>query len=252
MSPTPQPDREQPSLKAALVSPSAISNLVAAIALLGCVLLPHSIGCNDTVVRPVDVIGKEIAEGTALVTLTFFWPYVFGLCTFLFFIALVVIRPQRIERVLVSLPVGFLLYLSAIWCLLLFSSSGESRAAMVIATFVVPSATLVAIRVTWLWIDDQKIAAATWAQSYLCILAIFSLRWFWMLPIKQMLYGGVLSMIAAAAVMIASWTWPCWIEHDLSDRNHPSQRFQITLKQIILGVLVIAIAMTYWQFMQRQ
>ncbi|WP_442511072.1 hypothetical protein SH528x_002735 [Novipirellula sp. SH528] len=252
MSPAPQPEREKPSLKAACVSPTAISNLVAALALLACVLLPHSIGCDDTVVRPADVIVAEIAEGAPLVTMTFFWPYVFGLCTFLFFIALVIIRPQRIERVLLSLPICFLLYLTAIWCLMLFSSSVESRAAMVIATFVVPSATLVAIRVTWLWFDSQKIAAATWAQSYLCILAIFSLRWFWMLPIKQMLYGGVLSMIGAAAVMIASWSWPSWIEHDLSDRNQPAQRFQLSLKQIILGMLVIAIAMTYWQFMARQ
>ncbi|EMI16184.1 membrane protein [Rhodopirellula maiorica SM1] len=252
MSPEPQSDREKPSLKSACVSPSAISNLVTALALLACVLLPHSIGCDDKVVRPIDVIGAELNEGPPLVTLTFFWPYVFGLCTFLFFIALVIIRPQRIERVLLSLPVCLLLYLTAIWCLLLFSSSAESRVAMVIATFVVPSATLVAIRVTWLWIDGRKLAAATWAQSYLCVLAIFSLRWFWILPIKQMLYGGVLSMIAAAAVMIASWTWPCWIEHDLSDRNHPAERFQLSLKQIVLGMLVIAIAMTYWQFMARQ
>ncbi|GAA5505020.1 hypothetical protein [Novipirellula caenicola] len=252
MSPIPQSDREKPSLKSALSSSSAISNLVAALALVSCVLLPHSIGCDDKIVRPVDVIGDELSKGPPLVTLTFFWPYLFGLCTFVFFVVLVIVRPPRIERMLLSLPLGFMLYLTAIWCLLLFSSSSESRIALVIATFIVPSATLVAIRMTWLWIDDRKIAAAMWAQSYLCILAIFSLRWFWILPIKQMLYGGVLSMIAAAAVMVASWTWPCWIEHDFCDRNHPARQFQITLKQIILGILVIAIAMTYWQFMQRQ
>ncbi|TWU10378.1 hypothetical protein Pla52o_56600 [Novipirellula galeiformis] len=245
-------DRRKPTLRAALVSPTAISNLVASLSLVACVMLPHSVGCNDESLRPIEIMGAEAAEGRPLITLTFFWPYVFGLGTFLLFIALVVVRPRQIERFLIALPIGFSLYLFAIWLLLLFSSTSESRVAMVCAAIVIPSATLVGIRMTWFWMEGQKVAAATWAQTYLSVLAIFSLRWFWMMPIKRLLYGGVLSMIAVTMIMIASWTWTSWAKHDLADENHPAEPFQLSLQQIIFGILFIAIAMTYWRFMEAQ
>ena len=130
--------------------------------------------------------------------------------------------------------------------LVLFRDTEDSRAAMLVAALVAPPGTLIALRMMWLLRNGNAAAAAAWGQGFLCVLAVFSLRWLWLVPIDRMLWGGWLSMISAGLMMVASWTWAKRARHDLHDRSNPPLPMQISLLQIVLAITVTAVALTYW------
>ena len=118
---------------------------------------------------------------------------------------------------------------------------------MAMAATVAPIGACVVARMVWLYRSDQMMGAATWGQSLLCVLAVFSLRWFWFPPVTRLLWGGTLSIAASILMMLASWTWVTRTGHDLFDRSIEPVPFQVSLRQIMLGITLTAIALTYWR-----
>jgi hypothetical protein len=56
-----------------------------------------------------------------------------------------------------------------------------------------------------------------------------------------------LSNLVAIAMMLASWTWTTRARYDLYDRSADPLPFQVSLRQMIIAVTVIAVALTYWR-----
>jgi len=52
--------------------------------------------------------------------------------------------------------------------------------------------------------------------------------------------------------MLASWIWPTRARHDLEDKRVVPNRFQLSLRQIVVAVAVCAIALTYWRNLANQ
>lgn len=236
----------RPTIRSAALSPTALSNLAASLALFGCLMLPHSVGCNDQRVRPIALVADGVAAGE-LFQLVVLWPYAFALATILTFATVVVMRPTWFDWALLLLPVGIAVVLLIIWLALLVSTPQESRDAMLVAAIIAPFGAIVAARMIWVYRRGDTAAAAMWGQGFLCVLGTFSLRWFWFPPIKVMLWGGFLSICCLILMMMASWTWPTRAHHDLLDRSVAVKVFQISLRRIILAITAVAIALTYWK-----
>lgn len=238
---------DRPTVKAAAASPTAVANLVACLAMLSTLFMPHSVGCNDQPLRPIQVANAAVADPGAVGILVFLWPYALALATLLLIVALALIRPPWFDKALLALPIAFSGLLIVAWTLMLFSFRADSRAAMIMAAIIAPIGACVAARMFWLARDGRITAAAGWGQGLLCVLAAFSLRWFWHPPIKQLLWGGVAAIAAAILMMLASWTWTTRARYDLYDRSVQPEPFQVSLRQIIIAVGIVAIALTYWR-----
>jgi hypothetical protein len=237
----------RPSVKSAASSPTALSNLFASLAMLATLFMPHSVGCNDQSVRPISLVTAVVSETDAIGILIFLWPYLFAVVTLLLIATLVLLRPPWFDKALLILPIGFSSLLGVCWAMMLFSGRSDSRAAMLIAAIIAPIAACVAARMFWLYRAGEITAAASWGQSLLCVLAAFSLRWFWYPPIKLLLWGGFVAIGSAILMMLASWTWMTRARYDLYDRSSEPIPFQVSLRQIIVAVAVVAIALTYWR-----
>ena len=239
-------DSRRPSIPSAATSPTALSNLLASLSLLICIFLPHSID-GDTLYRPVTLLADFLSEEHAVLRLIVLWPYWFAIATLAVTGTLVLLRPAWFAKALLGLPIACGLALTSSCMLLLFSQTQESRSAMAMVAIVVPIGACVVARMVWLYRSDQMLAAATWGQGLLCVLAVFSLRWFWFPPVSRLLWGGTLSIVASTLMMLASWTWVTRTGRDLCDRSIDPAPFQLSLRQIILGVTLTAIALTYWR-----
>jgi hypothetical protein len=121
--------------------------------------------------------------------------------------------------------------------------------AMIIAVIVLPPVTCVATRMVLLSRSGRIAAAAAWGHGLACVLAAFSLKWFWFPPVVRMLWGGCLSIGAALLMMMASWCWTYRARHDLSDRSSPPMRVQVSLVQVIGAITIIAIVLSYWRYL---
>jgi hypothetical protein len=237
----------RPSLTAAALSPTALANFIACLAMLSC--LPLTLSAGDGPSRDWNHSAVAIlvsATQQFSLALLYLWPFLFAFCTLLLTAVLVIIRPSWYDRALLALPILFALFLTTGWVLVLFSDTEDSRAAMMVAALVTPPASVIALRMMWLGCRGELAAAAVWGQGLLCVLAIFSLRWLWLLPIDRMLAGGWLAMISAGLMMVASWTWGKRAGYDLHDRSSRCLPLQITLRQIVIGMTLTAVALTYW------
>ena len=215
--------------------------------MLAGLFVPHSVGCDDQSHRPISIAVETVANQENFLRLVFLWPYGFAFATLSCIGILVIWRPACFDKALLLLPITFAFGLSICWTLLLFSGAPDSRAAMTIAAITAPLGTAVGARMLWLYRAEKITAAASWGQGLLCVLAAFSLRWFWFPPVTRLLWGGVLSIAAAILMMFASWTWTTRARYDLIDRSTDPLPFQISLRQIIIGVTLTAIALTYWR-----
>lgn len=231
---------------AVVITPTTLANLLASFLLLICVLYPHSIG-DETTTRPLNVMMELLSEQNAILLLTVLWPYWFAGATLVVIITLAALRPVWYDKALLGLPTAFGLGLALLWTMLLFSRTDESRSAMLIAAIVAPVAACVIGRMVWLYRSGQVLAAASWGQRLLCVLSVFSLRWFWYPPVTRLLWGGILSIAASLAMMLATWTWVTRARHDLFDRSVAPMPIQVSLREIILGMTLVAIALAYWR-----
>ena len=239
-------DAKIPSIQSAVSSPTALSNLLVSFSLLVCSLFPHSVGDN-TPNRPFSLMTDLLSQENPVLLLMVLWPYWFGCATLAVMSTLAVLRPAWFAKALLGLPIACGSGLVLLWTVLLFSQAEESRRAMAMAALIAPIGACVVARMVWLYRAGQMIAAATWGQSLLCVLAIFSLRWFWIPPVTRLLWGGMLSITALILMMLASWTWVTRASYDLVDRSIDPVPFQVSLRQIILGITLTAIALTYWR-----
>lgn len=237
----------RPSLQAAASSPTALANLVACLAMLATLFMPHSVGVNDRTLRPILMVAAGVTEPNSAALLVFLWPYLFAMATLLLLTILVLLRPPWFDKALLALPIGFSCFLVVCWVLMLFSDIADSRIAMIMAALIAPIGACVAARMLSLSTAGEITAAATWAQGLLCVLAAFSLRWFWYPAVKQLHWGAVAAIFAAILMMLASWTWTTRARYDLVDRSVQPLPFQISIRQVIVAVGVVAIALTYWR-----
>jgi hypothetical protein len=123
---------------------------------------------------------------------------------------------------------------------------------MLIAAVAAPTGTCIAARTWWLFRESKLLSAAAWAHGYLCVLGAFSLRWFWFPPVSELKWGGYLAISGLMLMMLASWIWPTRARHDLEDKRVVPNRFQLSLRQIVVAVAVCAIALTYWRNLANQ
>ena len=237
--------RHRPSVVAALLSPTALTNLLAAVAVVVCQFFPRT-GEIDAL-----SIDDSVAANHRAIYIASFWPVGLGLCTFSVMLTLGFLRPSEVSRLLMSIPMASASVLGICWALLLFSDTAGSGWAMILAAIVVPCGTLIALRMWWLWTNQDPANAAAWGQGFLCVLAIFTLHWFYESANTRWMWGSWLSIAATASLLIASWTWPTRATYDLSDRKCEPQAFRITLRQLIAAAAVCAVAMTYWEYFGR-
>lgn len=245
----------RPSRREAASSPTAVSNLFASALLLAGFFLPHSMDCDDRSHRPIEIARGVVAEsGEAgdYLALVMLWPYAFGSLTFLVVTMLVVVRPSWFARALFAIPVVIGGLLAIVWLLLLFSGASGSRMAMVMAAAVLPVGACVLARMVWLYRSGNIVASACWGQAFLCLLAAFSLRWFWFPPITRLLWGGILSIAAMILMMAAAWICGNRAGYDLHDRSSRPPHSQLSLRQLMLAVTFVAIALTYWRVLGTQ
>jgi hypothetical protein len=245
-------ETSQPSCREAASSPTALSNLIASGLLLAGFFLPHSMACDNRTQHPISIAREVVSSSTVpsdFLALSIFWPFAFAGLTFWTVMLLVMIRPTWFDLVLIGIPVSTAFVLSILWFLLLFNGTQSSRMAMTIAATTTPAAACVAARMLWLCRSGQIAAAAAWGQGLLCVLAAFSLKWFWFPPVKSLLWGGFLSIGSALLMMLASWCWITRARYDLCDRSSRHLPFQVSLRQLLLGISVTAIALTYWRLM---
>ena len=242
-------DPYRPGILAAAVSPTALSNLLCSVLLLVSPLFPHSL---DTELSTIGLLHHRVAAGSgALADAVVLWPYQLAMWTFLVTLALIILRPWWFDRALLAIPTIAASMVITQLLLLLFSDADMSRTVMSIAAVVAPIAAGVGGRMLWLWRAGDWVAAATWGQSTLCVLGVFSLRWFWFYPVTVLHWGGVLSIISLLLLMLASWTWVSRARHDFRDRSSAPIRFQISLRQIIVAVTAVAVSLAYWQAFSR-
>ena len=246
---------ERPTKSEAISSPTALANLIASAILLAGFFLPHSTGCDDQSHRPISIARAVISESHEpgeYLALAMFWPFAFAGLTLVVFIVLVVIRPPWVEHVLIGLPITVTAGLAFTWVLFLFSGTTGSRMAMAFAVIAIPAGACVAARMIWLYRLGHVAAAAAWGQGLLCVLAAFSLFWFWFPPISRLLWGGVMSIGSTMLMMFASWCWITRARHDLYDRSSKPRPFQVSLLQMILAIALTAIVLTYWRVLGTQ
>ncbi len=245
-------ETKRPSRRAAAASPTALSNLAASGMLVAGFFLPHSIGCDNRLQHPItiarDVVSKS-TEASDLLVLAILWPYAFAALTPLAIALLVLTRPSWIDLVLIGIPLSTTCALVILWTLLLFSEVAGSRLAMTIAVTAIPAGACVAARMLWLYRSGRVSGAAAWGQGLVCVLAAFSLRWFWFPPVSRLLWGGLISIASSLMMMLASWCWIHRARYDLCDRSSPPPPFQVSLQQILVGIALTAIALTYWRLL---
>ena len=243
----------RPATHAAVISPTASTNLISSMLVLAGLFLPHSVDCDHQPNRPISLVNRvvessdEVSDYLALVIL---WPFAFAAVTMLMFIVLVIVRPSWYASVLLGVPLVTASALMLGWCLLLFSNADTSRYAMLLAVMILPSGGCVAARVLWLYREGKIVAAATWAQGMVCVLAAFSLRWFWFPPVTRLLWGGVFTIASCCLMMVSSWCWVTRARYDLFDRSSSHPPFQISLRQVAWAVSLVAIALTYWRILE--
>ena len=246
---------QRPTKIEAVSSPTALTNLIASAILLAGFFLPHSADCDDRSHRPIAIAKAVISESNEpadYLGLAMFWPFAFGGLTLIAFVMLVVVRPPWVDHVLIGLPILMTAALAFTWVLFLFSGTMGSRMAMAFAVTAVPAGACVAARMVWLCRMGQVSAAAAWGQGLLCLLAAFSMRWFWFPPIARLLWGGMMSIGSTMLMMFASWCWITRARYDLYDRSSKPRPFQVSLRQIILAISLTAIALTYWRILGAQ
>lgn len=229
-----------------LTAPMPLSQLVTTLAMLACLWLPHSLADDGVMRRPAAV--AENFEEKTIVPAVSLWPYLFAMCTLVATVSLAVFRPRRVEALLLGVPLAFFVLLTGSWFLVLFSDADGSRMAMASGAMVAPLATLVVLRMYWLYQVGEIIWVATWGQGFLSVLAVFSLRWFWWPPVEQMLPGGWISVAAAVGMVLASWTWPR-TAHDLIDPRIPAKTFQMSIFQISVAIGMFAMAAAVWRYL---
>lgn len=241
----------RPTLGQAARSPTALWNLLASLLLGVSLVFPHRfLAARIRAVLAADRVPSTAAQETAdHWHVLLLWPYAFAWGTFFFFAALVVFRPRGAARSLVWLPLLMACALGLVWFALLFSGSVGSRMAMWSAVLAAPFTGYVVIRSMALVQQGRPLAAAAWGQSLLCVLAMFTLRWLWFLPTAGFRWGSVISVLAAAAMMLASWTWEVRAEHDLANCAAPHPVFQVSIRQLVLAVAWIAIGLAYWRLL---
>lgn len=239
-------DLVRPSVLSAAASPTSILSTSASLVLAVSFFLPHSVNA-DLPDRPAEMLMSFFSGENSVLLLMILWPFWFAMASLLLMVTLVYSRPKWLAKALFALPVTVATTLALLWCVLLFSRAEDSRSAMAVAAIVAPVGACVFARVTWLWRIGRITAAATWAQSLLCILAMFSLYWFWFPASTHLLWGGGLAIMAALVMMIASWTWESRARHDLYDRSVCPAAYQISLRQIAVAIALAAISLTYWK-----
>ena len=240
---------DRPTFGQAARSPTALWNLAASFLLMACFFLPHSTGCDLQVHRPLSIATAFAADqDSGLMVYVIFWPYAMATLTFVLFVALVMRRPRQIARPLLALPLIGVVAWMVVGAILLFSGRDGSRTMMIIGATTFPFGTFVAARMYWLCRRGEVLAAAQWGQGWWCVMAVFSLRWYWFPPVNRLAWGGVLAIVAALLMMFASWTWPLRARHDLSDREVQPEPFQVSILQLISAVSLTAVALTYWRW----
>jgi hypothetical protein len=167
------------------------------------------------------------------------WPYGFALATMSTVLVLVWLRPAWWQRAMLGLPFVWAGILVALWAVLLFSDADNSRMAMLIAALIAPPLVLCIARMLWLCREEKSLWAASWGYSFICVLAMFSQRW--LIPSTD--WGASLSIVALTLMMLASWTWGARARYDLFDRSQPPQRIQLSIRQIALGISLVAIVL---------
>ena len=245
-------DGRPPTSGRAAGSPTAICNLLASVIILTCFFIPHSIDFDNHSHRPIDILGAALSEKSPSEMLSIglmFWPFAFAAGTFAVTIYLIFAKSANLAKSLLSLPVSAFSLLITAWLILLFNGRDESRAAMTIAAIVAPSGTCVAARIHWLVSESKFLQAATWGQGYLCVLSVFSLRWFWVPSISELRWGGYLAITGFLLMLVASWTWPTRAKHDLVDTHAIAKPFQMSILQIASAIMLSAFAITYWQLL---
>lgn len=243
----------RPSVGQAARSPTALWNLLTSLLLVVSLLFPHRFAAASLRSRSAGEVvdptaGQETAELWQCLLL---WPYLFGLATFLVFAVLVVRRPRSAQPALVLLPLLMSGGLAAAWFALLFSGSFGARIAMWSAVLAAPLTAYVVMRAMSLYRNGRVLAAAAWGQSLLCILAVFTMRWLWFPAAEEFRWGSIVSVLAATLMMLASWTWEVRAEYDLTDRAAPHRTYQISIRQLVWAVALVAIGLTYWRLMER-
>jgi hypothetical protein len=225
-----------------------VVNLLASLAMLVCFFLPHSLAGDGQSCRPVAIVAMALrGDAPGGMVLIVVWPFAFAAATLLVTVLLVFLRPTWLMRALLGLPLATAVGLSILWVGLLFSGSAGSRRAMLIAAVVAPAGTFVAARMRWLCRAGSMAAAAAWGQSFLSVLAAFSLRWLWFPPLDRLRWGGMAAIAAAMLLMFASWTWTSRARYDLLDRSDPPLPLQVSLRQMVIAMALVAIALAYWQ-----
>ncbi len=239
----------RPSWAAALSSPTMILNAGASSVVLLSGFLPIGVDAAGEGRRPFIQAAKawqRLDVGHVMATTATMWPHGFALITLVTFIGLALVRPRRIDRFLALAPIGGLMCIASAWSMLLFSVPAGSRQAMLAAAIALPATSFVAARAHWLARTEQPIAAATWLQGYLCVLMVFSIRWVSFPPYSGIAWGGYIVILGAVAMLISSWGWRSRAVYDLSDRSVRPEPLQSSILTILIGTLITAIALAYW------
>lgn len=243
----------RPAKRSAVISPTASTNLISSALVLAGLFLPHSVDCDRQAIRPISIVNRVVErsdKASDYLALAILWPFAFAAVTMLMFIVLVILRPSWYAHALLGVPLFTACALIFGWCLLLFSNADTSRYAMLLAVMILPAGGCVAARVLWLYRAGKIVAAATWAQGMVCVLAAFSLRWFWFPPVTRLLWGGILTIACCCLMMVSSWCWINRARHDLFDRSSAPPPFQISLRQVVWAITLVAIALTYWRLFE--
>lgn len=237
-------DRSKPTLAHSFLSLPFTANSICGWLLLACFWMPFGIGCDKKqVLYPATGMedGAPANIGQFLMLACLYWPYLFGGVFGLILIGLAIVRPQRISRWLIPVPVLILIFLLVIGLLTPFFGDEPASEKLVVASAIsVPPASIL----IWIALAMRRkdfLLAATRSICGLSILMPVTLYGLGFASfVSRFLSGFYLAVSASLALTITSWFLFTQGECAFSDTTLPKRKIQFRIRTLMAWTLLVA------------
>ncbi|MEM6470093.1 MAG: hypothetical protein AAF802_11100 [Planctomycetota bacterium] len=236
--------RKRPTFFSAIRSAPFVSNLGFSLLLAATCLMPVAVGCDEkTRIAPIEFAREDEFEMVHFVVL---WPYLFGLSIAILLATVACMRPKRLGRWLLPVPLTFQLafLVTAIFAV---AVSDEKERTFSLFVLLFPSVVFLCYTVYSLYRHDL-FRAAIRSISGMCMLATIGVYAGTVAMLaSRFLYGFYVAMAAASGMLFSSWLLYSRGEHCLSDRELPYRTMQFGIRALLIWTLFVALLIAGYQ-----
>lgn len=243
------PEQKRPTFRSAVSSTTLLSNLLFSGLLAATCFMPSAVGCDrKTTISPIDV-AKSPIDGLddAAFAVLMLWPYFFGAACAVLLVVIAIVRPRRLGRWLLPVPLAFQVVLTTMGAVAVVSADDRESRQFASIFFLLPSAAVLAVSCIAMRRRGSFVAAVR-GTSGLSVLASFGIYFDTLLMhATRFLYGFYLSMVAVGGMLFSSWILYTRGERCLSDQNAPLRPAQFGIRALLVWTSVVAVLITGYQ-----